>query len=304
MTTGYHNPVLLEESVAGLNIKQDGVYVDVTFGAGGHSRLILKQLNAKGRLLAFDQDEDAFRNSIDDERFKLIRSNFRWMHNFLKLEGIERVDGILADLGVSSHQFDISERGFTYRADGPLDMRMNASMRKKASDILNNYGFDQLVNVFSSYGEVRNSKSLANKIIELRVKSPYETIGQLLKTLESMVIGSRPKYYAQVFQALRIEVNEEMRVLSKFLTQCGDLVRIGGRLSVISYHSLEDRLVKKFMKSGNVNGLIEKDDFGRNLTPWKLINKKIIVPTEEEVRFNSRAKSAKLRIAEKLENGK
>jgi len=296
----YHVPVLLKESVDGLAIKPNGVYVDVTFGAGGHSKSIITQLGAKGRLYAFDQDEDAFRNALDDPRFTLIRSNFKYVKNFLRLNDVTEVDGVLADLGVSSFQIDEASRGFTYRVDGPLDMRMNQYMEKSAADLLNSYTKDDLVYVLSNYGEVRNSKSLAQRVIEKRVKTPFRSISDLTEVLDEIYMGSKPKYFAQVFQAIRIEVNDEIEVLKKMLQQCADLLKIGGRLSVISYHSLEDRLVKRLMKTGNVEGVLEKDEFGKSQNSLKIINKKIILPSENELSLNSRARSAKLRIAEKM----
>ena len=296
----YHVPVLLKESVDGLAIKPNGVYVDVTFGAGGHSKSILTQLGAKGRLYAFDQDEDAFRNALDDPRFTLIRSNFKYVKNFLRLNDVTEVDGVLADLGVSSFQIDEASRGFTYRVDGPLDMHMNQYMEKSAADLLNSYTKDDLVYVLSNYGEVRNSKSLAQRVIEKRVKTPFRSISDLTEVLDEIYMGSKPKYFAQVFQAIRIEVNDEIEVLKKMLQQCADLLKIGGRLSVISYHSLEDRLVKRLMKTGNVEGVLEKDEFGKSQNSLKIINKKIILPSENELSVNSRARSAKLRIAEKM----
>ncbi len=296
----YHKPVLLKESVAGLNISEAGIYVDVTFGAGGHSQEILNKLSAKGHLYGIDQDIDAIHNIIEDDRFTFIRSNFKWITNFLKLKGVQQVDGVLADLGVSSHQFDVPERGFTYRDDGPLDMRMNQEAKISAAKILNSYSFEDLVRIFSQYGEVRNSKTLASRIIEYRQRNEFNLTSELISLIDGIVIGSRPKYFAQVFQALRVEVNEELDVLGRFLEQCDGLIKVGGRLSVISYHSLEDRLVKNFIKSGRLDGKVEKDDFGRSLNSWKAINKKVIIPSEEEVEENSRAKSAKLRIAEKI----
>ena len=300
----YHEPVLLKESVDGLAIKSDGVYVDVTFGAGGHSKSILKQLGVNGHLYAFDQDEDALRNALDDSRFTLIRSNFKYIKNFLRLNDVLKVDGILADLGVSSFQIDEATRGFTYREDGPLDMRMNKYMKMSAADLLNRYTKDDLVFIFSKYGEVRNSKRLAQAVIEKREKSPFVMINDLNSVVEDVCIGSRSKYFAQVFQAIRIEVNDEMGVLEKMLQQCVSLLKVGGRLSVISYHSLEDRLVKRLMKTGNVQGDVIKDEYGKLQNSLRIINKKIIVPTAEEVAIDNRARSAKLRVAEKvLTNG-
>ncbi len=296
----YHVPVLLKESVDGLAIKPDGVYVDVTFGAGGHSKSILSQLGVKGHLYAFDQDEDAFRNALDDPRFTLVRSNFKYVKNFLRLYGVTEVDGILADLGVSSFQIDEAARGFTYREDGPLDMRMNQYMKMSAADLLNSYTRDDLVYVLSNYGEVRNSKSLAQRIVERRSKVSFRTISDLTELLDEIYMGSKHKYFAQVFQAIRIEVNDEIGVLKKMLQQCPSLLKEGGRLSVISYHSLEDRLVKRLMKTGNVEGVLEKDDFGKSKNNLRIINKKIILPSDKELGLNSRARSAKLRIAEKM----
>lgn len=296
----YHKPVLLHQSVEGLDIRKEGIYVDVTFGAGGHSKEIIKKINAKGHLYGIDQDKDAIRNSLKNENFTLIRSNFKWITNFLQLEGVTEVDGILADLGVSSHQFDVPERGFTYRDDGPLDMRMNQEAKNSAAMVLNSYRFEELVDVFGQYGEVRNSKTLARKVIEQRERAGFKQISDLISVAEEVVIGSRPKYFAQVFQALRIEVNDELEVLGRFLMQCNGLIKKGGRLSVISYHSLEDRMVKKFIKSGNLSGKVDKDEFGKSLSTWKAINKKVIIPDDKEIIENSRAKSAKLRIAEKI----
>ncbi len=298
MNKEYHIPVLLEESIEGLNIKENGVYVDVTYGAGGHSKAILQRLGAKGRLIAFDQDENALANAIDDPRFKLIRSNFKWFGNFLKLEKVGKIDGLLADLGVSSHQFDVADRGFSHRYDGPLDMRMNNQMGVDAAKILSTYDFRQLVTMFSEYGEIRNSKTLANKIIDHRSENLHTTEG--LKVLVDQVyVGSRQKYLSQVFQAIRIEVNQEMHVLKRLLRQIPDLMEEGGRLVVISYHSGEDRVVKSFIKNG---GLKNDEDnwFNSEEKKWKAVNKKIIVPDESEIHRNSRAKSAKLRIAERI----
>lgn len=296
----YHKPVLLEESVDGLVINPDGIYVDVTFGAGGHSRSILNKLSAKGHLYAFDQDADAIANAIDDPRFTLTHSNFRYVRNFLRLYGIRKVDGILADLGVSSHQLDQVERGFTFRDDGPLDMRMNKYAKSTAAHVLNTYQREAMVQMFSAYGEVRNSKRLVTAILDRRENKLFEKIDDLREIVEENYMGTKTKYYAQVFQAVRIEVNQEIEVLKRLMEQSVDLLKEGGRLSVISFHSLEDRVVKKFMKSGNVEGKLIKDDFGRVQKEFKVINKRIIVPTENEVRFNNRARSAKLRIAEKL----
>jgi 16S rRNA (cytosine1402-N4)-methyltransferase len=296
----YHNPVLLKESVEGLNIKSDGLYVDVTYGGGGHSREILKHLTT-GKLYAFDQDDDAFANRITDEKLILIKQNFRYMKNFLKMYNALPVDGILADLGVSSHQFDEGTRGFSTRFEGVLDMRMDQSGKETAADIINHYEEQALIKIFSEYGEVENSKRLAACIVKERAVKPIKTTEEL----KQAIIGCTPKmkpqqYLAKVFQALRIAVNRELDVLQEFLMQCTEVLKPGGRLAVISYHSLEDRLVKNFIRSGNFEGKVEQDFYGNKLVNFKAVNRQIITPSEAELTDNSRSRSAKLRIAEKL----
>lgn len=295
----YHNPVMCEECINGLNINPNGIYVDVTFGGGGHSRRILELLDG-GRLLAFDQDADAARNAFDDPRFTFIPQNFRYMKNFIQLHVHDKVDGILADLGVSSYQFDTPEKGFSTRFDGRLDMRMNQNAPVDAANIVNSYEVGALANVFSRYGELKNAMTLARDIELARSVNPIETTTDLKDAVAAhLQKGAENKMLAQIFQSLRIEVNKEMEVLEAFLSQCADVLKPGGRLVVMSYHSLEDRLVKNFMKSGNANGEVEKDFFGNQLTPYKLITHKPIVPTDEEIAANSRARSAKLRVAER-----
>ena len=293
----YHNPVMGPECIEGLNIQPNGIYVDATFGGGGHSRLILKELK-DGHLYGFDQDEDAIPNIPDDERFTFNHHNFRYMKQFLKLHGVRKVDGILGDLGVSSHQLDEAERGFSFRYDADLDMRMNQQDERKASDILNTYNIGELQNVFSKYGEVRNSKTLAEAIVEERSVRKIKTINDFLTILGPLVRGNRGRYLAQVFQALRIELNDEMGALETFLETSLEILKPGGRLVIETYHSLEDRLVKNFLKTGNVRGEVIKDDFGKIDRPFKLINKKPILPSAEEIKRNPRSRSAKLRIAE------
>lgn len=298
----YHIPVLLNESVEGLNIKPDGVYVDVTFGGGGHSRRIMECLGDNGHLYAFDQDEDAAKNVIDDSRFTFIQQNFRYMKNFIQLYCGGKVDGIIADLGVSSYQFDTPEKGFSTRFNGRLDMRMNQSASVDAASVVNTYDVSSLASVLSRYGELRNAMGIANAISMSRELRPIETTNDLKDAVKSFLPrGSENKVLAQIFQALRIEVNEEMKVLELFLNQCADVLRPGGRLVVLSYHSLEDRLVKNYMKTGNADGVLEKDFFGNQLTPYKLITNKPIVPSDSELQSNNRARSAKLRIAERRE---
>ena len=295
----YHNPVLLKECIDGLNINPEGVYVDVTFGGGGHSREILRHLTT-GKLYAFDQDDDAVKNKIDDERFVLIKQNFRYLKNFLKMYNALPIDGLLADLGVSSHQFDEAERGFTIRFDAKLDMRMDQNAKQTAADVLNTYSEEDLKRIFKLYGEVDNAGYLASIIYHNRKDKAIETVNDLKVMITKCVKrGKENQYYAQVFQALRIEVNKEMDVLQELLLQSLDVLKPGGRLVVISYHSLEDRLVKNIMRSGKFEGEVEKDFFGNQLTPFKQISKKPIVPSDEENKINSRARSAKLRIAEK-----
>ncbi len=293
---GYHNPVLLKESVDGLEIEAKGVYVDVTFGGGGHSREILKRLGKEGRLYAFDQDEEAFQNVIQDDRFELIKGNFKYIKRFLRVYGVTKVNGILADLGVSSHQFDVAERGFSTRFDALLDMRMDASGGVSALDVINSYDEKSLQNIFFSYGELRNAKALAKTIIEARLEQPIKTSFQLKDVLKKFLPQNKEhKIMAQIFQAIRIEVNQELEVLKEFLLQTPDLLKSNGKLSVISYHSLEDRLVKRFIKNGDFNSEPEKDFFGNTQTPFKK-PEKLIVPSKEEIKLNNRARSAKLRI--------
>ncbi|WP_174799552.1 16S rRNA (cytosine(1402)-N(4))-methyltransferase RsmH [Flavobacterium aquatile] len=298
-TMEYHNPVLLKETVDGLNIKPDGVYVDVTFGGGGHSKEILSRLNANGKLFGFDQDEDAWGNALPDERFTLIQENFRYIKRFLRFHGIKEVDGILADLGVSSHQFDVPERGFSTRFDADLDMRMSKKNELDAHKIINEYDDANLKRVFLDYGELKIAPALARTIIEAREIKSIDTTDELKLILQRFLPEQfKNKVLAQIYQAIRIEVNQEMDVLKEFLEQSLDILKPEGRLSVISYHSLEDRLVKRFMKNGMFEGEPEKDFFGNFSVPFKLIGK-LIVPTEEEIKINNRARSAKLRIAEK-----
>lgn len=294
----YHKPVLLGEAIDGLNIREDGIYVDATFGGGGHSREILKRLTA-GRLIAFDQDEDAIGNIPEDERLIFLNQNFRYMKNFLKYYGQLPVDGVLADLGVSSHQLDRAERGFSSRYEGPLDMRMNQSSEKTARSILNKYDAASLSNVFFLYGEIRQAKKMAERIVSFRQEEQLETTTQLIDVLKPMMpAGRENKFLARVFQALRIEVNGELDALKALLTQSNEVVKAGGRLVVISYHSLEDRLVKNFMKAGNFEGKQEKDFYGRLIAPFQPVSK-LITPGEQELSENPRSRSAKLRIAEK-----
>jgi 16S rRNA (cytosine1402-N4)-methyltransferase len=293
----YHNPVLLKESIDGLNIKPDGIYVDVTFGGGGHSSEILKRLNEKGRLFGFDQDEDAAKNKIDDERFILIPQNFRHIKRYLRFYNIKKVDGILADLGVSSHQFDEAERGFSTRFDADLDMRMNQSGELSAYDVVNLYDEEKLSEILFQYSELRNAKAIAKKIVTARAEKIIKTSFDLKEVLSEFVPKSvEHKIFAQIFQGIRIEVNQEIEVLKEFLLQIPELLNENGRLSVISYHSLEDRLVKRFMKTGLFEGEPEKDFFGNVSVPMKTIGK-MIIPTFQEIKNNSRARSAKLRIA-------
>lgn len=295
----YHNPVLLKECIEGLNINPAGIYVDVTFGGGGHSREILKHLTT-GKLYAFDQDDDAVKNKIDDERFVLIKQNFRYLKNFLKMYNALPIDGLLADLGVSSHQFDEAERGFSIRFNAKLDMRMDQNAKQTAADVLNTYSEEELKRIFKLYGEVDNAGYLASIIFHNRKDKHIDTVNDLKVMITKCVKkGRENQYYAQVFQALRIEVNKELDVLQELLLQSLEVLKPGGRLVVISYHSLEDRLVKNIMRSGKFEGEVEKDFFGNQITPFKQITKKPIVPSVEENEINSRARSAKLRIAEK-----
>ena len=296
----YHEPVLLKECIDGLNINPKGIYVDVTYGGGGHSKEILKHLTT-GKLYAFDQDEDAVKNKVADDRLVLIKQNFRYLKNFLKMYNALPVDGLLADLGVSSHQFDEAERGFSTRFDANLDMRMDRNTKLTAADVLNTYTEEELKRVFKLYGEVDNAGKLAYFIFQSRKEKAIMTVSDLKTAVERCVKrGRENQYYAQVFQALRIEVNKELDVLEELLMQSVEVIKPGGRLVVISYHSLEDRLVKNVIRSGKLEGEVDKDFYGNPLTPFKAITRKPIVPTDEENERNSRARSAKLRIAEKL----
>lgn len=298
----YHSPVMLSESVDALIQDKNGIYVDLTFGGGGHSKEIIKRLGSKGRLYAFDQDEDAIGQMEADQKLTLSLSNFRFFANWMDYYGIKEVDGIFADLGVSSWQIDEESRGFAWRmAGGLLDMRMNEHAEMTASDLVMSYSQDDIVKVLSRYGEVRNSKSLARAIVETRKKWGKEvSVSAFNSVVEKMCIGERGRYLSQVYQALRIEVNKEMQVLEEMLEQCGPMLKIGGRLAVLTYHSLEDKLVKKYMKSGSVGGEIERDDFGRSMVPFKGVGTKFLVPTDDEIELNSRSRSAKLRVVEKV----
>ena len=296
----YHNPVLLHPTVDGLNIKPDGVYVDVTFGGGGHSKEILRRLGPNGKLFAFDQDEDALANALPDERFTLINENFRFIKRFLRFYGVKSVDGILADLGVSSHQFDVAERGFSTRFDAGLDMRMSQKNDLNAYRVVNEYDDANLRRVFLDYGELKNAPALSRTIIEAREHQPIKTTDELKEVLAKYLPERvRNKILAQIYQAIRIEVNQEMDVLKEFIEQSLEVLNPGGRLSVISYHSLEDRLVKRFIKNGMFEGEPERDFFGNYSVPFKTIGK-LIIPDDAEIKINNRARSAKLRIAEKI----
>lgn len=298
--TIYHIPVLLKPTVDGLDIRPDGTYVDVTFGGGGHSKEILSRLGPDGRLFGFDQDEDAICNTIPDSRFTFVRSNFRFLKNFLRYYGVTQVDGILADLGVSWHHFDDGERGFSFRFDAPLDMRMNKKAILKAADVVNDYAEEQLADVFYMYGEFKESRRIAATVVRARQKNPIRTIQQLLDVVSPLFRRvNEKKDLARLFQALRIEVNQEMQALQEMLMATIDVLKPGGRLSVITYHSLEDRMVKNVMKTGTLNGRGGQDFFGNVQTPFRLINNKVIVPDAEEQKNNPRSRSAKLRIAEK-----
>lgn len=294
----YHTPVLLEESIAALDIKPDGVYVDATFGGGGHSGEILRRLGPKGRLIAFDKDTEALANAPKDKRLILVHNNFRFVHNFVKYNGFDKVDGILADLGVSSHQFDTSERGFSFRFDAPLDMRMNALAELNAEDVINTYEPEDLERILRIYGEVENSRRASECICRTREHARIHTTGELDKALESVLPKFQEhKYLAKVYQALRIEVNGEMADLKGFMEGSIKALRSGGRISVITYHSLEDRIVKNYFKAGNIDGEVRRDLMGRGESPYELVNRKPILPTEEEISGNTRARSAKLRAA-------
>lgn len=298
----YHVPVLLQESVDGLDIKPDGIYVDVTFGGGGHSREILSRIGKNGHLYSFDQDEDAEKNILNDNRFTFVRSNFRYLRNWMRYYGVEHIDGLLADLGVSSHHFDDETRGFSFRFDAPLDMRMNKRSGMTAAEILNNYDEEQLADIFYIYGELKNARKVASAIIKARSSKAIDTTGDLMQITESLFPREREKKEtAKLFQALRIEVNHEMEALKEMLYGAQEVLREGGRLSVITYHSLEDRIVKNIMKAGNAEGKVNQDFFGRTVAPFRQISNKVIVPSEEEQLRNPRSRSAKLRIAERCE---
>jgi 16S rRNA (cytosine1402-N4)-methyltransferase len=295
----YHQPALLQECIEGLSINPSGIYADLTFGGGGHSRGIIEKLDAKGRLIAFDQDEDALSNAIDDERFTLANENFRFLKNFLRLYNAFPLDGILADLGISSHQIDTPQRGFATRFDGPLDMRMGRKQGVTAAQMINSYPEEKLYSVFKLYGEISNARLLAAKIVEERIK-PINTTNDLKEAIKSCTpLNYESKYLAQVFQAIRIEINDEMGALQAMLKQCADVLKPGGRLVIISYHSLEDRLVKNYIKTGNFEGVVEKDFFGNKLSPLLSVTRKPITPSDSELKSNPRSRSAKLRIAKK-----
>lgn len=296
----YHIPVLLHESIEGMNLRAKGTFVDVTFGGGGHSKEILRCMDSESRLFSFDQDEDAEQNIVNDKRFTFVRSNFRYLSNFLRYYGVDGVDAVLADLGVSSHHFDDSERGFSFRFNGKLDMRMNKRAGMTAADIVNNYDEERLANLFYLYGELKNSRKIASVLIKARSQKKLETIEEFLDIIKPLFGKDREKKeLAKVFQALRIEVNQEMEALKEMLYAATRALKPGGRLVVITYHSLEDRMVKNIMKTGNVEGKVEQDIFGRTDCPFKLVNNKVIVPSDEEIERNPRSRSAKLRIAEK-----
>ncbi len=301
MENVYHTPALLLPCMEGLSIRPDGTYVDVTFGGGGHSREILKRLSPKGRLLSFDQDLDAAKNAFDDPRFTFVRGNFKHLSNFLKYYGAEKVDGILADLGVSFHHFDDASRGFSFRFDGDLDMRMNQQARLSAADVLNLYEEERLSDIFRLYGELPTAKRLASAIVRARATKQFRNVSDLLEVADPLVGKDRQKKdMAKLFQAIRIEVNGEMEALKRFLSQTISSLKPGGRLAVLTYHSLEDRLVKNFMRAGNLEGKVEQDFFGNRLSPFRLVNNKPIVPDDAEVEANPRSRSAKLRVAELL----
>ncbi|MBL7814522.1 MAG: 16S rRNA (cytosine(1402)-N(4))-methyltransferase RsmH [Saprospiraceae bacterium] len=300
MSATYHTTVLLNEAVEALNVRPDGTYVDATFGGGGHSRLILMGLTTNGKLIGFDQDEDVRSQMLEDKRFMFLNHNFRELKRMLRFSAIRRVDGILADLGVSSHQFDEAERGFSYRFDAPLDMRMNQNEGKTAADILNSFTAENLQKILSEYGEVRNAKTLAQALVAARSGKIFQNISDLLAVSDPLSMGDKIRYRSQVFQALRMEVNDEVGALKDFLQQSLDVLTTGGRLAVITFHSIEDRLVKNFMKSANFDGELQSDFYGNIHRPFKVITKKPIEPTQEEIRNNPRARSAKLRVAEKV----
>jgi len=298
----YHNPVMLQECIDGLQIDPNGIYVDVTFGGGGHSKLILQHLE-NGHLYAFDQDSDAKRNIPEDSRFTLIHENFRHLKNFLRLHGVKKIDGLLADLGVSSHQFDTAERGFSTRFDGPIDGRMDQRGKITGSQILNTYGLQELTNMFRLYGELKNAYKLSHHIIKAREESPFDTIENLKDNLLPFAPKFKEnKFFAQVFQALRIEVNQELDAFKEMLEQCEQIMNPNGRLVILSYHSLEDRIAKNYIRTGNVQGELHKDFYGKVQNPWKAITRKPLAAKEEEIANNSRARSARLRIAEKIDD--
>nr|WP_157604572.1 16S rRNA (cytosine(1402)-N(4))-methyltransferase RsmH [Solitalea canadensis] len=300
MKMSYHNPVMLKECLDGLNIDPNGVYVDVTFGGGGHSKAILERLD-KGTLISFDQDPDAAKNAPEDDRLIFVAQNFRYLKKFCKLNGFKQVDGILADLGVSSHQFDSAKRGFSIRFDAELDMRMDQTSDLTAKKVINEYDEAELHRIFGMYGEIHNSKTLAKTIVVARLRESINTIAQLKEIVKPLVKrGKENQYYAQLFQAVRIEVNQELEALQEMLEQSAEILKPGGRLVVMSYHSLEDRLVKNFINKGKFRGEVEKDFFGNEIKPFEQLTRKAIVPTEEEIKENNRARSAKLRIGVKL----
>jgi len=298
---GYHKPVLLNEAIAGLNIRPGGIYVDLTFGGGGHSLEVLRKLGKKGRLVAFDQDQDAGDNVPDDRRVIFVGANFRYLKNYLKYHAVSKVDGILADLGISSHQIDTPGRGFSFKSDTVLDMRMDVRGKQTAAAVLNHYSVDKLTGIFRQYGELGNGRALAEAIDRARREHPLVTTGHLEQAVRKFIPRGQPsKFLARLYQALRIEVNGEMDALGEMLMQSTGLVVTGGRLVVITYHSVEDRIVKNFMRSGNLEGRVEKDFYGKTTVPWKTVNRNVITPSPAEVERNSRARSAKLRIAERL----
>ncbi|MEN0002627.1 MAG: 16S rRNA (cytosine(1402)-N(4))-methyltransferase RsmH [Bacteroidota bacterium] len=298
---GYHEPVLAAACISALQIQPEGVYVDATFGGGGHTRKILAALGPKGKLVAFDQDQDALQNLPEDERLLFVQHNFRFLKRFLRLHGIRKVDGILADLGVSSHQLDVPERGFSFRFEADLDMRMNQNDARTAETILNTYSPADLQAMFSAFGEVRNAKTLALKIAEERQVRPLKSVDDLLGIMEPLIRGQRHRYLAQVFQAIRMEVNEEVEALSEFLLQCLEVLKPGAPLVVLSYHSIEDRMTKNMLKTGNPEGKVIKDFYGKIYRPFQIITKKAVLPTPEEIAQNPRARSAKLRVGLRTE---
>lgn len=299
---GYHKPALLHESIDGLSINPKGIYVDLTFGGGGHSLEVLNKLGKNGRLVVFDQDQDALVNVPEDKRLIFVGANFRYLKHYLRYHAIEKVDGILADLGISSHQIDQPERGFSFKSDAALDMRMDIRSKRTASQLLNEAQLQELVRIFKSYGELGNAFALSNAILAAREQAGIMTTGDLEEVLKRFIPKHQPsKFLARVYQALRIEVNQEMEALGEMLLQTAGCLKPGGRLVVITYHSIEDRIVKNYMRSGNLEGLIEKDFFGNIQSPWKLVNRSVITPSEEEIKMNNRSRSAKLRIAERTE---